>query len=114
MIDVIIQVAIKIKELEKLKENKFIKFANKEKEIDDIREKAIRNCKKFFEVFIKHEKERFQSNQNNPIQPISPKNQNQPSNKDNYPWGVIISMGVVITILLGIVIFLLTKNKRKN
>ncbi|RHZ36914.1 hypothetical protein [endosymbiont GvMRE of Glomus versiforme] len=75
--------------------------------------KELRN--KIIAFLFQHEKERIQSNQNNPVQPISPRSQNQPSNnKKDYPWGIIISMGVVIIILLGIVIFLLTKNKKKK
>ncbi|KLL03454.1 MAG: hypothetical protein MRECE_16c016 [Mycoplasmataceae bacterium CE_OT135] len=86
--------------------NPIIKFAGKEKEADEIKEKAMRNVENFFELFIQHEKERSQSNQ-----PITPKNQ---SNNNNYPWGIIISMGTVIAGLLGVIIFLLVRKKNKK
>jgi hypothetical protein len=60
-----------------MKKDSFIKFTNKEKEIDNVKEKATRNHEKLFEMFTQP---------NQVSQPTSPKNQNsQPSNKDNYP-----------------------------
>ena len=68
--------------------------------------------KKIADTLIQHEIERSQSNQTL----RNSKNQNQMTHKNNYPWGIIIGMGVAIAVLLGVIVYLLVRKKgsRKN
>ena len=103
--------------LENLKKDnsQIFKFSGKEEDLENVIQKSKELRKKIVDNFIQHEKERSQSNQDNQsIQPLSLKSQNQPSSKNNYPWGIIISMGAVIAALSGVIFFLLIKNKNKK
>lgn len=116
IISFVFEITSKYEGFKKFKEEKFVKFANKEKEVDNLEEKATKIGKKFVETLIQHEKERLQPSQNQSTKSSfnNPRNQNQPSDKDNYPWGIIISMGVAMATLLGVIIFLLVRKKNKK
>lgn len=111
----VVQLVSKQESYDNFKKETFIKFANKEEEVDNLKERGEKIIKSFLGIFVQHEKERLQSNQvNNQVQSVSPKSQNQPSSKNNYLWGIIIGMGVVIATLLGVTFFLLTNKKNKK
>lgn len=88
-------------------------FTGKKERIENIVKKRKEISEKITSTFIQHEKERLQSSQTNqPTKPVnSLENQNQ-SNNNKYSWG-IIGMGAVIVVLLGVIIFLVIRKRKK-